>query len=341
MTRHNSRLNNISVAPMMDWTDRHCRFFHRLLSPSVRLYTEMVTTGAIIYGDRERFLRFNAEEKPVALQLGGSNPAEMTQCAIEAEKSGFDEVNINCGCPSDRVQAGYFGAVLMKSPDIVAECVHNMRKNIDIDVTVKCRIAVDEEDEEPFLRNFIDTVSQAGCRTFIIHARKAWLNGLSPKENRDIPPLNYDLVKKMKQLYPDLNLHLNGGISNLEDVQKATKLFDGVMIGRAAYQNPTLLRQIEETQFATENLLTIPEIIEAMSEYACQQNRTYGTPVKSIAKHMTGLFLGQPGAKLWRQSLSPIIPERFGVTDPGNGYVLTAIYNHIWGMKNIPISKTA
>lgn len=334
MTRDHKSGPHISVAPMMDWTNRHCRYFHRQISPNVLLYTEMVTTGALIHGDRERFLRYNNCEHPVALQLGGSSPDDLAKCAVMGAEAGYDEINLNCGCPSDRVQSGCFGAVLMKEPDLVGQCVKSMQRAMSVPVTVKCRIAIDDEEEEPFLDRFIDKVAGAGCQTFIVHARKAWLKGLSPKENRDIPPLNYELVAKMRQRYPELSFILNGGISSLDDVTGALNSFDGVMIGRAAYQNPWFLRLIEDQVFNTDHLPDKRQVIEAMAHYATEEYARYGTPVKSVAKHMIGLFQGVPGARAWRQSLSPLIPEKFGMSEDGNGEVLLRIFESIWDKEN-------
>lgn len=295
---------HISVAPMMDWTDRHCRFFHRLIAPHIRLYTEMVTTGAIIHGDRDRFLRFDPAEHPVALQLGGDDPATLAACSKICADYGYDEVNLNCGCPSDRVQSGNFGACLMSQPDLVARCVEAMRHAADIPVTVKCRIAIDNEEELPFLNKYIERVSNSGCQTFIIHARKAWLNGLSPKENRDIPPLRYDIVEKMKERYPALEIIVNGGVKTLNDTRNHLKALDGVMIGREAYQNPYFLAEIEEKVFNNTAISNKTDIARAMIPYIEQQNTDYGTPVKSVTRHMLGLFQGLPGARQWRRYIS-------------------------------------
>ena len=301
-------MNNkqISVAPMMDWTDRHCRYFHRLIAPSVRLYTEMVTTGAILFGnDRDRFLRYDTAEHPIALQLGGSDPEALAECAKIGEDYGYDEINLNCGCPSDRVQSGSFGACLMKEPETVAECMKAMGDAVKIPVTVKCRIGIDDSEDYAFLEDFISKVSEdGGVKTFIIHARKAWLKGLSPKENREIPPLQYDVVEKIKAAFPDLSFPVNGGIRTMEDVKDKLSKFDGTMIGREAYQNPWFLRQVEEEIYGTEGLLSAEEVVEAMIPYIAEQNAKYETPVKSITRHMTGLFQGQPGARHWRQILS-------------------------------------
>lgn len=305
----------ISVAPMMDWTDRHCRFFHRLIAPSVLLYTEMVTTGAILFGNnRDRFLHFDEREHPVALQLGGSDPTDLATCAKIGEDYGYDEINLNCGCPSDRVQSGSFGACLMKEPQLVADCIKAMQDVASIPVTVKCRIGIDDSEDYAFLENFINIVSKdGGCQTFIIHARKAWLKGLSPKENRDVPPLQYDIVEKIKNAFPHLSFPVNGGIKTMEDIKEKLDIFDGVMIGREAYQNPWILREIEKEIYGTENLLTQEEIIERMILYIKEQQERFETPVKSITRHMTGLFQGIPGARTWRQVLSTEVHQD-GVT---------------------------
>ncbi|MCE7886205.1 MAG: tRNA dihydrouridine(20/20a) synthase DusA [Alphaproteobacteria bacterium PRO2] len=268
----------ISVAPMMDWTDRHCRYFHRLLSPSVKLYTEMVTTGAILHGDKDRFLRFDQTQHPIALQLGGSDAADLAFGAEAGENAGYDEINLNCGCPSDRVQSGRFGACLMREPSHVAECVEAMVKAVDIPVTVKCRIGIDDEDSFEFLDKFVGEIADRGCKTFVIHARKAWLKGLSPKENREVPPLDYERVRKIKEKYPHLRIILNGGLTTIEQIKEAISpslssrrkpgsgnlmpqtqpdsglrrndnFLDGAMIGREAYQNPWFLTQIEKEIF--------------------------------------------------------------------------------------------
>ncbi len=304
----------ISVAPMMDWTDRHCRYFHRLIAPSVQLYTEMVTTGAIIFGnDRDRFLGFNESEQPVALQLGGSDPAALATCAKIGEDYGYQEINLNCGCPSDRVQSGMFGACLMKNPALVADCIKAMQDAVSIPITVKCRIGIDDSEDYTFLEDFIKPIADTGCKTFIIHARKAWLQGLSPKENRDIPPLQYDIVERLKQNFPDLNLPVNGGIKTLSDVKEKLEKFDGVMIGREAYQNPWFLRELEEEIYKTQNLLSAEEVVLQMIPYIEDQGKRFGTPVKSVTRHMTGLFHGLPGARQWRQILSTEV-HKDGVT---------------------------
>lgn len=293
-----------SVAPMMDWTDRHCRYFHRILAPHARLYTEMITSNALIHGHRDRLLAFNTEEHPVAIQLGGSDPQLLAEAAKIAEGYGYDEINLNCGCPSDRVQSGQFGACLMAEPDLVARCVDAMAKNVKIPVTVKCRIGIDDSEDWVFLDNFVQKNRDAGCQHIIIHARKAWLKGLSPKENRDIPPLDYDMAYRVKETYPDLIISVNGGIKTLEDTKAHLERFDGVMIGREAYQNPIFLIELEKALFNNEFSISTDFIIEQLATYADQQNKDFGTPLKSIARHLTGLFNGQKGARYWRRQLA-------------------------------------
>jgi tRNA-dihydrouridine synthase A len=301
---------------MMDWTDRHCRFFHRLLSPNVRLYSEMVTTGALIHGDVDRHLHFNAAEKYVALQLGGSDPADLAMSAKMGEDYGYNEINLNCGCPSERVQKGAFGACLMAEPDLVARCVEAMVKAVKIPVTVKCRISIDEYDPETFLRAFIKPVASAGCGMFVIHARKAWLKGLSPKENRTVPPIDYALPAAIKTEYPGLEIVVNGEIKTPEQVKHFLGIhpahstqnapFDGAMIGREAYHNPGLLLDIEKEIFGNANPRTPHEAVLAMIPYIEQQARDHGTPMKSITRHMIGLFRDERGSRKWRRNLSEI-----------------------------------
>jgi tRNA-dihydrouridine synthase A len=303
---------NISIAPMMDWTDRHCRFFLRLIAPHVRLYTEMVTTGALLYGDAARHLDFHPSEHPVALQLGGSDPAALAASARMGADWGYDEINLNCGCPSDRVQNGAFGACLMKDPQRVADCIAAMRAVVSIPVTVKCRIGVDDCVEEEFLPRFIDTAAAAGCDTFIIHARKAWLNGLSPKENREIPPLRYDIAAMIKQTRPHLKIILNGGIKTTDQIHEIKPKFDGVMIGREAYHNPYSLSTIEAA-FFNHTSPTRDDIARMMIDYMEQQARDYGTPAKSITRHILGLYQGEYGGKGWRRVLSTL-PFQPGIT---------------------------
>lgn len=302
MDKH--KQNIISVAPMMDWTDRHCRYFHRLIAPSVTLYTEMIITSALIFGDAERFLRYSDAEHPVVFQIGGSDPNALAKSAIMVEAAGYDEINLNCGCPSERVQSGSFGACLMKEPELVAQCIKAMKDIVKIPVTVKCRIGIDDSEDYNFLEKFVKIVStDGGCQTFIIHARKAWLKGLSPKENREIPPLQYDIVERLKSEFPHLDIQINGGIKTLEQMKSFSNL-DGIMIGREAYQNPWFLRQIEEEFYGTKNLPSAHDIVLAMIPYIEKQQKDYGTPIKSITRHMTGLFQGMAGARTWRQILS-------------------------------------
>jgi len=315
VTETQEKSKTVSIAPMMDWTDRHFRYFARLIAPNVRLYTEMVTTGALLHGERERFLRFSEQEHPVSLQLGGSDPADLAACAKFGEDFGYDEINLNCGCPSDRVQKGKFGACLMAEPQLVADGVAAMQNAVNIPVTVKCRIGIDDYDCEEFLNTFIELIKQAGCKTFIIHARKAWLTGLSPKENRTKPPINYARVAKMKARHPELEIIINGEIQSAEETQQHLEVFDGVMIGREAYQNPYfLLTEIEQEIFGNENLKSREDIARSMIPYIKEQAEKYGTPVKSITRHMINLYQHIPGARLWRQSLSTL-PHREGADE--------------------------
>jgi len=292
----------LSVAPMMDWTDRHCRFFHRLLTRHTRLYTEMVTTGALRHGDVQRHLRFNGEEHPVALQLGGSDPAELAHAARLGQQWGYDEINLNCGCPSDRVQRGAFGACLMNEPHTVAEGVRAMRAVVDIPVTVKHRIGVDRQESYGFVRDFVGTVSQAGCEVFIVHARNAWLDGLSPKENREIPPLRYPLAYQLKRDFPHLTIAVNGGIKTLQDMAGHLLQADGVMLGREAYYNPWLLTEWDRAFWGDAHALPSREAVEeAMVAYMERAHAQDGCPWYAIARHMLGLYHGQRGGRLWRQ----------------------------------------
>jgi tRNA-dihydrouridine synthase A len=295
-------MGTVSVAPMMDWTDRHCRYLHRLLSPHALLYTEMITTGAILHGDKERFLMFDEFEKPVALQLGGSKPSEMAQCAEFAQQFGYQEVNINVGCPSDRVQNGRIGACLMSEPQLVAQCVSEMKEKVDIPVTVKTRIGIDDFDSEEFLLDFVDTVANAGCDTFIIHARKAILKGLSPKENRSVPPLNYDRAYLIKREFPDLSVVVNGGIKTLDDIQQHWNKLDGVMIGREAYHNPFFLAEIEQQLFEQAALDRV-DVLDKFILYV-ERQLTLGVSLQNMTRHILGLFAGQAGGKHWRRYLS-------------------------------------
>jgi len=268
------------------------------------MYAEMVTTGALLHGEQDRFLRFSEAEQPVALQLGGSDPAALATCAQMGEAYGYDEINLNCGCPSDRVQSGRFGACLMKEPETVASCVAAMADAVSVPVSVKCRIGIDDMDDFSFLNKFIEGVSQAGCQKFVIHARKAWLSGLSPKENREVPPLRYDIAARVKEEYPHLMIVLNGGIKTVAEVAAQQAVFDGVMIGREAYQSPYFLADVEGAVFGNKAILPRETIARAMIPYIAEQNRLYGTPAKSVTRHMMGLFNGLPGARKWRRLLT-------------------------------------
>ncbi len=305
----------LSVAPMMDWTDRHCRFFHRLLSQRTLLYTEMVNTGAVIHGDAHRHLRFSEEEHPVALQLGGSEPDDLAQAARIGAQWGYDEINLNCGCPSERVQRGAFGACLMKEPSLVADCVKAMVDAVDVPVSVKHRIGIDQDESYGFVRDFVGQVSDAGCRVFSVHARNAWLQGLSPKENREIPPLRYELAYQLKSDFPNLIISVNGGITTNAQITEHLNYADGVMVGRAAYHNPWLMNTWD-SEFYGEALrpLTREGIEEAMVAYMERAFNEDGCPWYAIARHMLGLYHGQRGARLWRQvwsnhKLKPLPPK--------------------------------
>lgn len=296
----------LSTAPMMDWTDRHCRFFHRQISRHALLYTEMVTSPALVRGGAVHLLEYSPEEHPVALQLGGSDPQELAEAARMGAAAGYDEINLNVGCPSDRVQSGTFGAVLMKSPGLVAECVRAMKEAVAVPVTVKCRIGVDDQDPEIVLPDFIARVRDAGCDHVIIHARKAWLQGLSPKENRDIPPLDYDLVIRMKQRFPDLPVSINGGIETLSQASDLlARGMDGAMIGRAAYHRPwDVLADVDSEIFgAASPVKTREDVLVAMRPYI-DAHIAAGGKLHQITRHMLGLFAGQPGARIWRRILS-------------------------------------
>lgn len=293
-----------SVAPMMDWTDRHCRVFHRLMSRRARLYTEMLTTGAIIHGDRARLLGFDASEHPVALQLGGSNPADLATAARIGEDFGYDEINLNVGCPSDRVKDGRFGACLMAEPALVAEGVAAMKRAVRIPVTVKCRIGIDDQDPETALDVLARAVIAAGCDALIVHARKAWLNGLSPKENRDIPPLDYDRVYRLKAALPDVPVIINGGIGSLAEAKRHLDHVDGVMLGRAAYQEPWRLLNVDPELFGEAPAhATMKDVFEAMLPYIGDQ-LARGTRLHAMTRHFVGAFHGVPGARAFRRHLA-------------------------------------
>lgn len=290
---------------MMDWTDRHCRFFHRLLSQEALLYTEMVTAPALVRGGALHLLDHNAEEHPLALQLGGADPVELTQAARLGAEAGYDEINLNCGCPSDRVQSGAFGAILMKSPDLVADCVAAMQAKVAVEVTVKCRIGVDDQEPREVLPRFLEKIRAAGCQRVTIHARKAWLQGLSPKENRDIPPLDYELVHEMKQAFPDLHISLNGGIASLQEaLPHLERGLDGVMVGRAAYHQPAdILSEADPLVFGTGEVTDPVAAVRDMLPYI-EAEMSKGARLHQITRHMLGAFAGRPGARAWRRQLS-------------------------------------
>jgi len=301
----------LSIAPMLDCTDRHERYFLRLLSKHILLYSEMVTTNALLHTDPDMFLRHQEFEYPAVLQLGGSNPADLAKCSKMVEESGFQEVNLNCGCPSDRVQNGNFGACLMKDKNLVADCFKAMQDAVSIPVSIKCRIGVDEFDSWEFFRDFIGTIADAGCRVFIIHARKAWLKGLSPKENREVPPLNYDTVHRLKAEMPQLNISINGGIKTLDQTLELLQDLDGVMVGREAYENPWFLRDADERIFNDANAAK-PEsrkaLLEAYLPYV-EMETARGTPATILVRHLYGLFNGKPGARKYRQYLGENAPK--------------------------------
>ena len=301
----------LSIAPMLDCTDRHERYFLRLLSKHILLYSEMVTTNALLHTDPDQFLRHQEFEYPAVLQLGGSNPADLAKCSKMVEESGFQEVNLNCGCPSDRVQNGNFGACLMKDKNLVADCFKAMQDAVSIPVSIKCRIGVDEFDSWEFFRDFIGTIADAGCRVFIVHARKAWLKGLSPKENREVPPLNYDTVHRLKAEMPQLNISINGGIKTLDQTLELLQDLDGVMVGREAYENPWFLRDADERIFNDANAAK-PEsrkaLLEAYLPYV-EMETARGTPATILVRHLYGLFNGKPGARKYRQYLGENAPK--------------------------------
>ena len=302
-------MHKFSVAPMMDWTDRHCRYFHRLLSKETQLWSEMVTTKAILNGDKNRLLDFDAAEHPLVLQLGGSESDEMAQCAKIAQDWGYDEVNINVGCPSDRVQSGSFGACLMQTPEVVAQCVDAMRQASDISVSVKSRIGVDDMESYKELSNFVMQVENAGCDVFVIHARKAWLKGLSPKENRTVPPLNYKWVYRIKKDFPHLAIAINGGIMSVDEATVHLQSVDSVMLGRAAYHQPYLLSEVDNKIY--HKILDAPsreQVLLDFIEYIKKQN-DQGVPIRSMTRHILGLYHAQPSAKKFRQLLSGKVVE--------------------------------
>ena len=302
----------VSVAPMLDLTDRHCRALLRLLSKRVRLYTEMVVTGSVIYGDRDRFLGFSAVEHPVALQLGGSDPQQLKQCAELAEQYGYDEINLNVGCPSDRVKKGMFGACLMAYPDLVAECVGEMVAAVSVPVTVKTRIGIDNHDSYEALHRFVNLSAGAGCQHFIVHARKAWLKGLSPKQNRSVPPLHYDTVYRLKRDFPEVGFTLNGGVVSLSQAHDHLKIVDGVMIGRQAYHDPWMLCGVDSAIYGDPDHClpaTREEVVKQYLPYI-EEQLSRGVYLRHMTRHMLQLFLGQPGARSWRRHLSEYGPRK-------------------------------
>jgi tRNA-dihydrouridine synthase A len=308
-----NKAKTFAVAPMMDWTDRHCRMFHRQLTARALLYTEMVTAMAIRHGDRQRLLGFSPAEQPVALQIGGSDPALLAEASKWGEEFGYSEINLNVGCPSDRVQTGRFGACLMAEPELVRDCLGEMRNAVRVPVTVKCRIGIDAQDEEEDFTRFVETVMQAGVTTFIVHARKAWLQGLSPKENREIPPLNHDRVYRLKQRHPDITVFVNGGIENVDESLRHLQHVDGVMLGRAAYQTPWLLHEVDSLIYGDPPAdVSPPDIVERMKPYISQELAA-GVWLHNITRHMLGLFHGRPGGRIWRRVLSE------EATKPGAG----------------------
>ncbi len=296
------------VAPMMEWTDRHCRYFHRQLSRHARLYTEMITTGALLQGDAARHLRFDSAEHPIALQIGGSEPDELARAARFGEVAGYDEINLNCGCPSERVQRGSFGACLMAEPQLVADCVKAMRDAVAVPVTLKHRIGIDRGEDYGFVRDFVGAVHAVGCDVFIVHARNAWLRGLSPRENREVPPLRYDVVHRLKHDFPRARFVLNGGLTTLDEARRCSVGLDGVMLGRAAYHDPYILAIAEQEFFGDESAkpLTRLEVVERMSAYLVRETLDGEAP-RHIVRHMLGLYLGRPGARQWRRMLSDAV----------------------------------
>jgi len=318
MTQNSLPSRRLSVAPMMDWTDRHCRVFHRQITRHTWLYTEMVTTGALVYGDVERHLRFDDDEHPVALQLGGSDPGDLAKSAKLGQQWGYDEINLNCGCPSERVQKGAFGACLMAEPALVADCVKAMRDAVSIDVTVKHRIGIDKVDDYGFVRDFVGTIADAGCNTFIVHARNAILKGLSPKENREIPPLKYEVAYQLKREFPALEIIINGGIKTGDEIALHLEHVDGVMLGREAYHNPYAMAEYDKRFYGDDTAVkSRQEVLAAMIPYIQAQLDAYaarGLKLNSITRHMLGLMAGLPGARNFRQIMSD--PKKLASADP-------------------------
>jgi tRNA-dihydrouridine synthase A len=325
-----------SVAPMIDWTDRHARYFLRQISQHALLYTEMITTGALLHGDAARLLKFDVAEHPVALQLGGSDADDLARCAELGQQAGYDEINLNVGCPSDRVQSGRFGACLMAEPDLVARGVAAMQRAVDIPVTVKCRIGIDDQDDYEDLARFVDAVATSGCAVFIIHARKAWLNGLSPKENREIPPLKYDVVYRIKQQFPQLTIVINGGIKTIAECRQHLQHVDGVMVGREAYQNPYLLADVDAALFGAQSpRRTREEAMQAFLPYV-ERELAAGTRLSHMTRHILGLYHGRPGGKRFRQVLST------EATKPGADIeVINAALQQVAGFADVQAQRSA
>jgi tRNA-dihydrouridine synthase A len=305
--------HRLCTAPMMDWSDRHCRYFFRQLSPHAVVYSEMITTGALVHGDVPRHLDFDPAEHPVALQLGGSEPADLAHCARLGERWGYDEINLNCGCPSQRVQRGAFGACLMAEPELVADCVKAMQDAVSIPVTVKHRLGLDRSEDYGFVRRFVETLARAGCRTFLVHARNAVLKGLSPRDNREVPPLRYAEVHRLKAEFPELEIVVNGGVAAWPQVEAELARVDGVMLGRAAYHDPYVLADLDHRLFGGAAAPSRAEIVRRMHRYAVAQVAR-GTPLRAIARHMLGLYHGRPGGRRWRQMLSDA--ARLAANDP-------------------------
>ncbi|HUF20758.1 MAG TPA: tRNA dihydrouridine(20/20a) synthase DusA, partial [Burkholderiales bacterium] len=295
--------HHLCTAPMMDWSDRHCRYFFRQLSPHAVVYTEMITSGALLHGDVERHLRFHPAEHPVALQLGGNEPDDLARCAKLGEDWSYDEINLNCGCPSERVQKGAFGACLMAEPELVAECVSAMREAVSIPVTVKHRLGIDSIEDYAFVQRFVDRLARAGTRSFFVHARNAVLKGLTPKDNRQVPPLKYDYVFRLKHDFPDLQIVINGGIDSVAAAAGSLSHVDGVMLGRAAYHDSYILALLEKAVFGASRAVSRADVVRSMHRYA-KAELANGTPLRSIVRHMLGLYHGQPRARTWRQMLS-------------------------------------
>lgn len=304
MTSPQSLDRRFTLAPMMEWSTSDCRTFWRLLTKRAVLYTEMVTTGALLHGDKSRFLDYNACEHPLALQLGGSDPIALAECARIAEDWGYDEVNLNCGCPSDRVQNGMIGACLMAEPELVADCIAHMQKAVKIPVTVKHRIGIDDMEDYAGLEKFVSTIAATGCTTFIVHARKAWLKGLSPKENREVPPLQYDKVYQLKQDFPQLEIIINGGVTTLEQSQNLLEHVDGVMVGREAYSNPFLLAQVDQQIYGDDRpVVSRAEVMDSFMDY-CAEQLAQGARLNHLTRHILGLYQGMPGARQFRRIIS-------------------------------------